>query len=78
MRCWFYEDLAFSRAYFVVVCVYRLGPPPLTPLLGDAGYMQIGLWLETPLVFKCLKTRKVAGDACLSTRLHLAGRDEVF
>lgn len=40
--------------------------------------MQIGLWLETPLVFKRLKTRKVAGDACLSTCLHLVGRNEVF
>ena len=40
--------------------------------------MQIGLWLEAPLVFKRLKTRKVAGDACLGIRLHLVGRNEVF
>ena len=64
--------LHFSRAYFVVVCVMPQSP------LGDAGCMRTGLWLENPFVFKRLKTRKVAGDAYLSTFLHLVGRNEVF
>lgn len=50
---------------------------PQSPL-GDAGRMRTGLWLGNSFVFKVLKPRKVGGDACLDTFLHLVGSREVF
>lgn len=50
------------RDYFVVVYVFLLWSP-----FRDAGCLRIGRCLETPFVFKRLKTRKAASDACLGT-----------